>query len=68
MIFSEELPSLPLYYPVYNYAVDDRVQGIRMGPMYDNSDRFNTITDWNLAAIQPRTITSPTAQSATKKP
>jgi ABC-type transport system substrate-binding protein len=30
-IFEEELPGLPLYYPVYTYAVDSLVQGIRMG-------------------------------------
>ena len=50
VIFAEELPSLPLYYPVYNYAIDSRVQGVRVGPLFDSSDRFLTIREWFLVA------------------
>ena len=46
--FSRELPALPLYYPMYTYAVSDQVQGVRMGPLFDPSDRFATITSWYL--------------------
>jgi len=46
--FSNELPSLPLYNPMYTYAVDQQVQGVRMGPLFDTSDRFATITSWYL--------------------
>lgn len=46
--FAQELPSLPLFYPVYRYAIDASVQGVRMGPLFDTSDRFNTIADWFL--------------------
>ncbi len=56
--FEEELPALPLFYPVYTYAVDAQVQGVRMGPLYHRSDRFLTVTDWFLLARQaarPRT-------------
>lgn len=49
-IFLEELPALPLFYPVYNYAVDNQVKGIRMGPLFDSSDRFMSVTDWFLQA------------------
>lgn len=49
-IFEEELPALPLYYPVYTYAVDSQVQGIRMGPLYDTADRFANLTGWYLQA------------------
>jgi len=61
-IFTEELPALPLFYPVYNYAVDTQVQGIRMGPLFDASDRFSSITDWFLQARRstPLPETSPT--------
>lgn len=52
IIFAQELPALPLFYPVYTYAVDRGVQGIRVGPMFDTADRFNNIADWNLA-VQP---------------
>ncbi len=54
VIFSEQLPALPLYYPVYSYAVDSQVQGVQMGPLFDSSDRFATITDWYLMAKLPQ--------------
>lgn len=50
IIFVEEMPALPLYYPVYNYGVDLQVQGVSMGPLVDPSARFATITDWYLIA------------------
>jgi peptide/nickel transport system substrate-binding protein len=50
VIFSDELPALPLYYPIYNYAIDSDFQGIRMGPLFDASDRFFNITNWYLIA------------------
>ncbi|TLN24843.1 peptide ABC transporter substrate-binding protein [bacterium] len=49
-IFVDELPALPLYYPVYNYAVDSQVQGIRMGPLFSSADRFDNLTAWFLQA------------------
>ncbi len=49
-IFNRELPALPLFYPVYTYAVDGQVQGIRLGPVFDPSDRFAQVTDWFLLA------------------
>jgi len=42
------MPALPLYHPMYTYAVNDRVQGVRMGPLFDSSDRFATILSWYL--------------------
>jgi peptide/nickel transport system substrate-binding protein len=54
--FSQELPALPLYYPVYSYAVDAEVQGVRMGPLFDPSDRFSRVTSWYLLS-QPATGT-----------
>ncbi len=48
VIFQEEMPSLPLFYPVYTYAIDRQVLGVEMGPMYEPGDRFNTITSWFL--------------------
>jgi peptide/nickel transport system substrate-binding protein len=49
IIFGQELPALPLFYPVYTYAVDRAVQGIRVGPIFDPADRFTNVSDWNLA-------------------
>jgi peptide/nickel transport system substrate-binding protein len=50
VIFSDELPALPLFYPVYSFAVDSGIQGVRVGAMYDTSDRFWNITDWFIIA------------------
>ncbi len=48
--FTMEMPALPLFIPVYTYAVDEQVQGLSMGPLYDPSDRFSNITSWYLLA------------------
>ncbi len=48
VIFSRELPALPLYYPIYTYGVDQRVQGVQAVPLFEPADRFNGITDWYL--------------------
>lgn len=46
VIWSEDLPALPLYYPVYTYGVSRNVLGVSVGPLYDTSDRFETIQNW----------------------
>jgi peptide/nickel transport system substrate-binding protein len=48
VVFSKELPSLPLFYPVYSFGVDQQVQGVQLPPLFDFSDRFSNITDWYL--------------------
>jgi len=50
VVFADELPALPLFYPVYNYAVDKSIQGIRLGSWYDTPDRFNNVTQWYILA------------------
>ncbi len=50
VIFIEEMPALPLFYPIYSFAVDDAIQGIRIGPMFDASDRFWNVGEWFLLA------------------
>lgn len=50
VVFQDELPALPLYYPVCNYAVDEGVSGIRLGSFYDTPDRFFSILNWYLVA------------------
>ena len=46
--WAQELPALPLYYPVYTYAVSSDVHGVGVGPIYDPADRFNNIAAWYL--------------------
>lgn len=48
-LFSDDVPSLLLYQPVYNYAVDENVQGVQVAPMIDGSQRFSTISNWYIA-------------------
>jgi len=48
VVFRKEMPAILLYYPVYSYAVDSKVQGVQMGPIYDPSDRLDNIKDWYL--------------------
>jgi peptide/nickel transport system substrate-binding protein len=63
VIFSNETPAILLYYPVYAYGVDRQVQGVRMGPLFDSSDRFNTIQDWFLVSSrqQAKSTVTPAA-------
>lgn len=46
VLFMRELPSLPLFYPVYTYAVTEDLNGINLGPLFEPSDRFNNVHDW----------------------
>ncbi len=59
--FTNEMPALPLFYPVYSYAVDAAVQGVTIGPLYDLSDRLSTIASWFLVAR--RSTATPAANS-----
>ncbi|MBV6451698.1 MAG: Oligopeptide-binding protein AppA [Anaerolineales bacterium] len=62
VIFAKELPALPLYIPVYSYAVDAQVQGVQVAPLYDPSDRFATFTQWYLLtrrALQSEATNTP---------
>jgi peptide/nickel transport system substrate-binding protein len=59
VIFSQELPALPIFYPVYTFAVNSQVMGISMGPLWNSSDRFSTIMNWYMLASKPQSqITS----------
>jgi peptide/nickel transport system substrate-binding protein len=44
--FAAEMPALPLFYPVISTGVDQKVQGVSIGPLYDFSDRFDSIARW----------------------
>ena len=46
--FRDQVPALPLFHPVYSFAIDSSVQGVTMGPVLDPSDRFASITSWYL--------------------
>ena len=46
ILFMRELPSLPLFYPVYTYAVTDDINGVNLGPIFEPGDRFNNVHTW----------------------
>ncbi len=49
VVFAKDMPSLPLYYPVYSYGVDAQVQDVQVAStMYDVSDRLALINEWYL--------------------
>jgi len=48
-VLAEDVPAVPLYHPVYTYAVDERVHGVQVGPMQDGPDRFRTVMQWYIA-------------------
>ncbi|MHB0858896.1 MAG: ABC transporter substrate-binding protein [Anaerolineae bacterium] len=48
-VYSRDMPSLLLYQPVYNYAVDASVRDVQIGPILDSSDRFKTVASWYIA-------------------
>ncbi|MBI4319847.1 MAG: peptide ABC transporter substrate-binding protein [Chloroflexi bacterium] len=47
-LFAEEQPGILLYFPVFNYAVDRNVKGVRLGTLADPSHRFDHIAEWYL--------------------
>lgn len=46
VIFEKEMPSLPLFYPVYTYAIDSQILGVQVGSILNPGDRFTTISNW----------------------
>ncbi|PWH17452.1 MAG: hypothetical protein DDG60_02365 [Anaerolineae bacterium] len=48
VIFARELPALPLFYPVYSFGAAQQVLGVQVPPLFDTSDRFQTLPDWYL--------------------
>ncbi len=48
VVFASETPALLLYYPIYTYGVDQRVQGVQGVPLFEPADRFNNVSSWYL--------------------
>ncbi len=48
VIFADELPALPLYFPTHTFAVDVQISGVQAAPLYDTSDRLSNISSWYL--------------------
>lgn len=56
VVFARELPALPLFYPVYSFGAGQQVLGVQIPPLFDTSDRFQTLPNWYLVtrrALEP---------------
>ncbi|MGD9049103.1 MAG: ABC transporter substrate-binding protein [Anaerolineae bacterium] len=59
-IFAEEVPSLPIYYPMYTYAVNEQVREVQLSPLLHTSDRFRNVQAWYVQTEQ--VVVSETAE------
>lgn len=57
VLFMQELPSLPLIYPVFTYAITNDINGVSLGPIFEPGDRFNNVHEWYILSGRD---TSPT--------
>ncbi len=48
-LFVERAPALTLYYPVYSYVTDDRLENVQVGFITTPADRFRTLQEWTWA-------------------
>ncbi len=58
--FHEKLPALPLFSPIYNYAVRDTINGVTFGPLNDPSDRFTNVSRWYILSAKNQAETNQT--------
>lgn len=64
--FADQTPVLLLFYPIYTYGVDGRVQNVQLGPIADPSDRFRNLADWYV--VTRRVIVTPGAEATPAAP
>lgn len=57
--FVDQMPALPLFYPMYTYGVSSDVKGVRIGPLFEPADRLVTISDWYLYSALTDTTATP---------
>lgn len=57
VLFMREMPSLPLFYPVYTYAITDDINGVNMGPIFESGDRFKNVNNWYILSGTETTTT-----------
>lgn len=48
--FIERAIAIPLYYPLYTYAVAPLIEGVQLGFIGSPASRFSTIKDWTITA------------------
>jgi peptide/nickel transport system substrate-binding protein len=45
-VFAEELPSLPLFFPTYDFAISSKIKGVKPGVVATPADRFRNVVEW----------------------
>lgn len=48
-LFCDRAAALPLYYPIYYYGADSRLEGVQLGFISQPADRFRTLGAWHWA-------------------
>ncbi len=48
-LFCDRAAALVLYYPIYYYGVDSRLEGVQLGFISQPADRFRTLSAWRWA-------------------
>jgi peptide/nickel transport system substrate-binding protein len=46
--FVEDVVAIPLYYPLFTYAVSNKIAGVQLGFIGSPADRFMTIQNWRI--------------------
>ena len=65
-LLAQDLPVLPLYHPIYTYAIDDSVHNVQLGPLWTTSDRFRTVTQWYMGTRRAIVSEAPFLQRASE--
>ena len=47
-LFVLDVPSVPLFHPVYTYFVSSRVQGVGSGVLFTTASRFTNVHEWTV--------------------
>ena len=50
-LFVQDVPSVPLYYPVYTYFVSSRVDGIKPGVLFTPASRLANVHEWTASLV-----------------
>ena len=50
-LFVQDVPSLPLYYPVYTYFVSSRIDGIEPGVLFTLASRLANVHEWTASQM-----------------
>lgn len=45
-VFADELPSLPLFFPTYDFAISTKIKGVKPGVVATPADRFRNVVEW----------------------